>query len=73
MSVEVPLTERAVVGVDEAIPSRELTLSQTKFEPPPKLPELLNCTCVFEPPGVPPPPEIPSEDVATHCEPVPVV
>ena len=34
---------------------------------PPKLPALLNCTCVSDPPGVPaPPPVMPSDDVATR-------
>ena len=54
-----PTTESAVYGEVVPMPNRLFVLSQIKFESPPKEPELLNCTCVFEPPGVPLPPPPP--------------
>jgi hypothetical protein len=55
-----------VDGLAVPIPMRVLPVSNTKFAEAPKLPELLNCICVFVPAGEPEPPvalRVPPEKV----------
>jgi hypothetical protein len=51
-----PLAEEAALVAVIVPPTVRFVPSKVKLLDPPKLPELLNWTCVLEPPGEPPPP-----------------